>query len=165
MRIFEVESAGPGRLAVVTRPSSEALTQDVRDFAAAGFTHLVSLLGPAEAADLGLESEPVACAAAGVAFVSHPIPDFSLPEPFAFRTLLFELHDLLRGGAAIGAHCRGSVGRSPLLVASLLVLDGVSPAAAWDRLSEARGVRVPDTDAQRDWIWTLSARAAQGSVS
>jgi protein-tyrosine phosphatase len=126
---------------------------------AAGFDELVSLLSGPEAAELGLRNEREAARAAGLTFTWHPTHDFSTPEGQCFRDGLFELHDRLRAGAAIAAHCRGSVGRAPLLVASLLVLDGAHWEDAWRRVGLARGVPVPDTDAQRQWIRSLPARS------
>ena len=70
---------------------------------------------------------------------------------------MFELHEHYRAGKAVAAHCRGSVGRSPLL-ASIMTLDGGSADDVWQRISQARGVSVPDTDAQRNWVRGLPAR-------
>jgi hypothetical protein len=44
------------------------------------------------------------------------------------------------------------VGRSPLIAASLLVACGAGLDDAWHRVESARGLRVPDTQAQRQWV-------------
>lgn len=125
----------------------------------AGFDMLVSLLTSPEASELGLLTEAQNALEAGLQFESLPILDFSTPDNPTFMGKLFEMHDRLRSGAAIAAHCRGSVGRAPLTIAGILVLDGADPDDAWSRISIARGVPVPDTDAQRRWVSALSARA------
>lgn len=158
MRVFEVDWLGRGRLAVVSRPAPESLATEMDALRAAGFDTLVSLLSGPEAAELGLRNEREAAEAAGLAFEWHPVHDFTTPDGDCFRDALHELHDRLVAGAAIAAHCRGSIGRSPLLIASLLVLDGTDWEEAWQRISRARGLPVPDTDAQRQWIRQLAAR-------
>ncbi len=44
------------------------------------------------------------------------------------------------------------------MAAALLVLDGASPAAAWQAIVEARGREVPETDEQRTWLDTFATR-------
>lgn len=152
MRVFEVRRSRPGRLAVVTRPGTETIDEELAELRRAGFDRLVSVLSEPELTELGLRGERAAAEAAGLAFDWHPVNDFSVPTDAAFVAGLRELHGRLGNGAAIAAHCRGSVGRSPLLIASLLVLDGLSPDDAWRAVSEARGLAVPDTDEQRRWM-------------
>jgi protein-tyrosine phosphatase len=53
-------------------------------------------------------------------------------------------------------HCRGGIDRSSLLAGALLVMDGASPEAAWQAISEARGRNVPETDEQRAWLTTFA---------
>lgn len=158
VRVFEVAWPGAGRLAVVSRPSGQSLDIEMASLRDAGWDTLVSLLGAAEVTELGLAGEEAAAGRAGIQFHSCPVPDFSLPEGEGFSRALFRLHDHFRAGGAIAAHCRASVGRGPLLIASLMMLDGGSAEDVWRRISEARGVSVPDTDAQRAWIKGLPAR-------
>lgn len=155
MRIYPVEWPGPGRLAVVSRPSPESIDLELAALRAAGYEVLVSLLSGPEATALGLRDEREACQRAGLAFEWHPIFDFSVPEGDCFREALSALYARFRQGAAVAAHCRGSLGRSPMLIASLMVLGGASPDDAWGRISRARGLPVPETDAQRQWVRDL----------
>lgn len=133
------------------------MSEELADLRRQGFDTLVCLLSEPELAELGLRGEREAAEAAGLAFEWHPVPDFSVPAGERFREALWEMSARVKGGSAIAAHCRGSVGRSPLLIASLLVLEGEQPEDAWRMVSEARGVPVPDTDEQRRWIATLRA--------
>ena len=57
-----------------------------------------------------------------------------------------------RAGHSIGVHCRMGIGRSSLLLAALLVRSGTSPEDAFQLISAARGLPVPDTDEQRQWL-------------
>jgi protein-tyrosine phosphatase len=52
----------------------------------------------------------------------------------------------------VAVHCYGGIGRSPLVAAAVLVRSGRSAQAAWQLVGRARGLRVPDTDDQRDWL-------------
>lgn len=158
MRVFEVDWNGPGRLAVVSRPTPGNLDSELGALRAAGFDTLVSLLSGPEAAELGLRDERRAAEGTGLSFEWHPLHDFSVPTGDCFREALWALHDRYQAGAGIAAHCRGSVGRAPLTIASLLVLDGAAPDDAWARVSAARGFHVPDTDEQRLWIHQLPSR-------
>lgn len=160
MRVFPVGWPGPGRLAVVTRPNADDLAAEMAELAEAGYDTLVSLLSGPEAVELGLRQEREVAVAAGLRFEWHPVRDFGLPGGQCFRDALAELHAHYRSGGAIAAHCRGSIGRSPLLIASLLVLDGAPPREAWRRLADARGMPVPDTAEQRQWIESLAGNPA-----
>ncbi len=49
-------------------------------------------------------------------------------------------------------HCRQGIGRSGLVAARLLAKKGTSPGAAIEMVSAARGLAVPETAEQREWI-------------
>ncbi len=51
------------------------------------------------------------------------------------------------------------LGRASTLPAAILVLEGIRPADAWDRIAIARGLQVPDTPAQRAFIVNLTVGA------
>jgi len=59
---------------------------------------------------------------------------------------------MLSKGKNVLVHCRQGIGRSGLVAASLLVKKGISPGAAIESVSAARGMPVPETAEQRDWI-------------
>ncbi|MFE9744262.1 hypothetical protein ACFYOT_05120 [Saccharothrix saharensis] len=82
-----------------------------------------------------------------------PIPDFGVPA--VTPDLSPVLRDL-RAGRHVLVHCWGGIGRSSLLAAALLVLDGASPEAAWQAIAEARGRDVPENDEQRAWLTTFA---------
>ncbi|MFD8479349.1 tyrosine protein phosphatase [Kitasatospora sp. NPDC059673] len=155
--LFTVERPGPGRLSTMARPrGGDWLAEELAALAAAGVTDLVSALTPPECAELGLSAEPELAVAAGLHFHSLPIPDFTTPTHSQVRPKLDELTTLLRAGAHLVIHCRAGIGRSSLLAASTLILDGLDADTAWARIAHARGLPVPDTTEQRAWTDELT---------
>ena len=126
--------------------------------AARGITTLLCLLEPAEAASLGLADEAALCAAAGIAYLSHPIPDMQLPEPDAFAALIFGLAARIEQGTHLAVHCRASIGRSGMVGCCLLGTQGMDADSAIRAVSAARGLAVPDTAEQADFIARMIAR-------
>jgi protein-tyrosine phosphatase len=86
-------------------------------------------------------------------FISFPIPDYSLPESRQdVLRLARSLVDELEQGRSIVIHCRAGIGRSSMIAACAMISMGIEAADALARIEAARGVRVPDTEAQRDWV-------------
>ena len=65
---------------------------------------------------------------------------------------LRNIESALAQGKKITVHCRQGIGRSGLVATCLLVKKGISPGAAVEMVSGARGEPVPETSEQRDWI-------------
>lgn len=142
------------RLAILARPRPGTwLPDDVAQWRAAGITNVVSLLMPAEVAELDLRHEPETCAAVGIDFRSFPIPDRGVPSSREqFANLIHDLRVRHLAGACVGVHCRMGIGRSSLVIAGLLVRSEEALPAEFRRISTARGLPVPDTDQQRQWL-------------
>ena len=142
------------RLAIVPRPfGDDYLNAELTAFRSAGIDVLVSALQPAEAAELGLADERTAAEAAGLTYISFPIPDGGVPEDTAdFAKLLDRLQTMMTSGSRIGVHCRGCIGRSSVITVCLLGRDHVELNHAWQMVRTARGCDVPDTPAQKKWI-------------
>lgn len=159
MELYSVEGPWPGRLSLCARPRSGPwLEGDVRALRSAGVGVLVSALTAEEVAKLGLEPVGEACAAEGVTHVSFPVGNLLTP-PLEVALPALRLWDAeLAGGRAVAMHCWATVGRSPTLAAGLLVVGGVSPGSAWERVEAARGCPVPDTREQREWVFALERR-------
>lgn len=66
----------------------------------------------------------------------------------AFARFVREIQGDPNTGRGVGVHCRASIDRSSLLLAAVLCAEGFSPGAAFQRLSTARGMKVPDTSEQ-----------------
>jgi protein-tyrosine phosphatase len=119
---------------------------------------LVSMLTDAEEIELGLTGEAAACRSAGIEFRRYPVPDRHTPESAeGFRAFVESLYAQVMKGRSVAAHCRAGIGRSSILVASLLCRQGYSADEAFRRISVARGMRVPDTEEQVRWVERFSA--------
>lgn len=154
MTVFWINPGANGRLAIVPRPrGDEQLAEDLAALRRDGIDILVSLLTPPETAELGLQREQALSERAGIEFRSFPIPDHGVP---ASHRHLQELADALATerlhGKNIGAHCRACIGRSALLMAAILCVEGLSPERAFCLISKGRGVEVPDTPEQAEWL-------------
>ena len=150
--LFAVDQPGPGWLSTMAKPrGGDWLTDEMAALHTAGVTILVCALTTAELDDVDLTDEPRAAHDAGLQFVSIPIPDRGVPDPAAVLPDLQRLAGRVRDGTHVVTHCRFGIGRSSLLAVGILVLNGLPPDQAWQRLQRARGLTVPDTPAQRAW--------------
>lgn len=75
-------------------------------------------------------------------------------------TLAHRLARAIEAGSVIGVHCRAGIGRSAIIAASILMALGQTADAALKLITEARGVSVPDTFEQREWIRSAGAATA-----
>lgn len=161
--VYWIESNWPGKLAIIPRPrGGDWLEDEMQALKQEGLDVIVSLLETAEAADLGLQQEKDVSQAVGLEFIAFPMVDRSVPvSRHDVLKLLNQIIQLLAGGKNIGIHCRQSIGRAALIAASLLVLSGVSPEMAFNRISTARGCSVPETLEQREWVIALGKETSR----
>jgi len=118
-----------------------------------GVQTVVSLLESSEAKELDLVSEESLCRAASLQFLSFPIADRGVPNnSVEFAKFIESIALRLRSGDSVAIHCRAGIGRSGLLAACILGTFGVAADSAFAMLGRARGVAVPDTDAQAAWV-------------
>jgi len=80
--------------------------------------------------------------------------------------LVDEVVDALRSGKTVAVHCRQGIGRSGMMVAATLIAGGLNPETAINAIRQSRGLDVPETQAQRQWIsdfsaWLSNKRTAQ----
>ncbi|MDR3692324.1 MAG: dual specificity protein phosphatase family protein [Fimbriimonas sp.] len=157
-----IDVPSTGRLAITPHPlGDEALAEDLSRMRSAGVDVLVSMLGRQESEYLGLSEEPVMCAKAGLEFVQAPIIDQSVPDtPKQLHRVATKLVDRLTTGRNVVIHCRMGIGRSSVMAACVMTLQGIEPDEAFERISVARGIRVPDTLAQKLWVAAFAATFA-----
>ena len=153
--IYTVARELPGTLSTMAAPQGD-VDGILLSLRSQGVDTLVSLLPPDQTAMLQLTDEPYAAYRAGLTFRSLPVPDLGVPDLAAFARPLSELTGELTAGRHVAVHCWGGVGRSSMIAAALLVIRGSTPEAAWHRIAYARGVPVPETDEQRDWVDALA---------
>lgn len=152
--IYPITAAAPHRVSIVARPHGhDWLWDELLALSREGINTLVSMLTAGEASELGLDQEEVECGAAGIEFVRVPMPDRAVPpDKETFLRTVEHLAELVRAGQHIAVHCRAGIGRSSLLVASILVRLGWKVDRAFDSIGAARGCSVPDTSEQRQWV-------------
>jgi protein-tyrosine phosphatase len=152
--LYWVNGLSSGRLAVAPRPrAGDWLDDEIRGWRRAGVDAVVSLLTPDEVTDLDLAEEEAVCRREGIRFFTWPITDRGVPVArVAFENLLASLKGLLAADKAVVVHCRQGIGRAALVAVCLLVWSGHDVEAAIRLVGAARGVPVPETPEQREWV-------------
>ena len=152
--MYKVGTMGNGFLAVMACPTIEAdAPASIANIARLGIKLVVSLLEPGEARTLGLEGERLEVKSYGMEFISFPIPDMGLPASVLdFASLTKALFAQVNAGSNTLVHCRAGIGRSGLLSAGVLLHAGMDPEEAFAYVSKMRGIRVPETPDQHDWL-------------
>jgi len=165
--IYWIPGLKPGRLAILGRPrAGDWLEDEIAGWHSAGITDVVALIEDHEIRDLDLPREPEIVRRAGIVFERFPIPDRGVPaSATSARSFCDQLAARVRAGRSVGVHCRAGIGRSALMVVGTLRCLGVPPTEAWERASRARGVLVPDTEAQRAWVGDTFREGLKGSAS
>lgn len=155
--IYLVEYKGPGAIYIMPKPSGEWLDEDIAFYGTLAVGLIVSLLEASEIDELSLRSEELVCANRGMDFRNFPIPDRGLPVRSALEKFIDELNAYLQKDVKIAIHCRAGIGRTGLVAGCLLQKTGITAQRAIDLLNEARGVSIPDTDEQKEFIYRYSS--------
>ncbi|MEO1551920.1 MAG: tyrosine protein phosphatase [Pseudomonadota bacterium] len=158
LNVFAVPLEGPGAMWMMPKPRADSLAKDMAQLRAMGVERVLSLLEPSEAEALGLSGQAKSAQAAGLIFQSFPIPDRGVPEAAAFFALMDVLRADLAAGARLLVHCHGGIGRSGLVACALAAPAGARAHEVIAHVSAARGLEVPETQAQRDLIAQALAR-------
>lgn len=155
--LFWIPGPWPGRLAVVTRPRGrDWLDDEASGWRRAGLDVIVSLLEKEEAAQLDLAREGDVAESKGIRFISFPIPDRGVPSSMpASLGLIKNIAEALEYGKNVAVHCRQGIGRSGLIATGVLVATGMGVDKAIEAVSSARGLAIPETPNQLQWIQSL----------
>jgi protein-tyrosine phosphatase len=158
-RLFWIDNPWslPGRLAISARPSGDWLAEDIASWRDLGVDTVVSLLMPDEEESLRVQGEQQCVEEHEIRFLRFPIPDRSIPgwnaDPIS---LLRHIEAELGEGRNVLIHCRQGVGRSGMIAAAVLMRQqGLSAEDAARRWTEVRGVAVPETEVQWNWLQEL----------
>ena len=150
--MYPVVSSLPGSIFIMPKPSGEWLTEDIGYYRSVGVDTVVSLLEPVEVVELSLQREREICAQHRIDFINLAVKDRSLPSLEEFEDLISTIVQKLRSGKVVAVHCRAGIGRSGMVVCCALLNFGHSALSAIELVSRSRGVPVPDTTEQRDFI-------------
>lgn len=152
--LFWIEAPFDRRLAVSRRPRGGThLAADVAGWRSNGVDVVVSMMEEEEAADLGLASQALVCRQHGIELLSCPVRDHGIPDAQdAVLRCVDKALVHLGAGRRVAAHCFAGIGRSPLFVACVLVRHGLDADTAWERLATARGLQLPETGEQWQWV-------------
>lgn len=157
--LFWISGPWRGSLAVVARPrGGDWLEDEASGWRRAGLDVLISLPESDEAAQLQLTDEQDVAESKGIAFISFPIPDRGVPASVASTlSLLRRISKFLDEGKNVAVHCRQGVGRSGLIAAGALIGSGIGADEAIKLVGAARGVAVPETREQLEWLHRLAS--------
>jgi protein-tyrosine phosphatase len=157
--LYVIETGTTGRLATMPHPRGGGwLDDELASLRDAGVDVLVSALTPDEYRLLDLVGEPAAATEAGLEFLQFPIVDTDIPDDNRAALELAErLADRVRAGWFVVTHCRAGIGRCSMLAGATLIRLGLTADEAWQRIRTARGLPVPDSPAQEQWLHQFSA--------
>ena len=130
------------------------LEADLQTIQAWGASAVLSLVEPHEFARLGVPDFAQAIASTPLQWWPVPITDMATPGHAtlaAWRAHGPALLQALNSGQRVLVHCAAGLGRTGMLVAKLLVLNGVSADEAIDQVRRARPGTI-ETEAQADWV-------------
>jgi len=152
-KVIEIEK---GTLSVMAKPvPGEWIEEEFSGLKRLGIDKIVSLLESFEQYDVGLEKEEVLCIKNGMEYSSFPIPDRGLPNTLQAKKFSKELYTEICNGKHIVIHCRAGIGRTGIIAGAVIVNTGITALEAFTLISEARGVQVPDTEEQENWLKSL----------
>ena len=152
--MYKIGSTGDGFVAIMARPSLEAdAPASIANIARLGIQQVISLLEPSETRSLGLDAEREQVKAHAMEFISFPIPDMGLPPSVEdFAKLSKKVFRQVNAGVNTLIHCHAGIGRSGMLVAGILLHCDMDPQQAFAYASKMRGIRVPETPQQTQWL-------------
>ncbi len=165
--LYWIDGPWRGRLAILPRPrGGEWLPDEIDDWKAAGLQVILSLLTSEEMAELDLQRESQLCQAAGLEYLSFPIPDRDIPASTRTTSQIAQaIGQRLAAGQNVGLHCRAGIGRSAVMAAVLLAMSGLDVESAFNRISAARRCPVPDPAEQRNWVAEFARKHALPAAS
>lgn len=172
MKVFWVPGPWRGKLGILRRPrGGDWLRDETKAWREVRIDVVVSLLEPGEQVQLALEGEAAAATASGVEFRPFPIPDRGVPaSQESVAKLASRIVEALETGRNVAVHCRQGIGRSALIVGAVLVAAGQDPKTALKTIEKSRGLEVPETEEQRQWLrdfasWLLATPSAQPAAA
>lgn len=149
-----LDADGRFRLALMPRPpGGQRLDFAMLALRQRGVDVLASLQTEPEAERCALEREAEAAENAGMTFHRFGIDDHGVPaDREAARGFARARLDDLEAGRGVLLHCFAGIGRSGLLAIMIMVEAGFDLEEAARRATDARQLRVPETQTQWSWL-------------
>ncbi|MCP5170344.1 MAG: dual specificity protein phosphatase family protein [Hahellaceae bacterium] len=160
--IFRVGTVANGQLFVMPRPSAEHLEEELRRHRQAGIDVIISLLEMNEQRELGLMLENDVATTLGMEFYRFSIQDHSVPSPEVAQRAVDSVCRCLEAGKCVVIHCRAGIGRTGVITSCVLMRYGMQSDDAMALVSSARGICIPDTVAQIDFIYDYETQLRAG---
>ena len=153
-KLYWIPTLSKGKIAISARPrGGDWLEDEVEGWRKQDIQVVVSLLTSAEEKEFELQSEAAVSKVKGIQFIPYPVEDRGVPQSSVkFEDLVARLASEVQRGRNIAVHCRQGIGRSSLLSAAVLMSQGEELEDAVASISRARGVSVPETPEQREWL-------------
>jgi protein-tyrosine phosphatase len=147
-----------GSLATMRHPIGSIHLQDsIQSLKDMGVDVLVSLLTDIESTTLRLDDEEELCRDLGIEFIRFPISDRKAPpENQEVYSLINTLYQKIREQKSVVIHCKAGIGRSSAIAAAVMVMSGWGAFDAYNAISMSRGLSVPDTPEQEQWLFRFS---------
>ena len=151
---------GEKRVGTMARPrGNDWLEDEIKGLKSRKVDCLVSLLESSEETELGLENEGKLCRKYEIEFINFPIEDVTTPDnEEEFIQLARKLADKITKGKKVVMHCRMGIGRSSILAAAILISLEYEGKNGFEIIKKYRGLNVPDTIEQKNWILSLEER-------
>ncbi|PWK26135.1 Cyclin-dependent kinase inhibitor 3 (CDKN3) [Arcicella aurantiaca] len=149
-RIFWIEE----NLGIMSRPlGGDDLQEEIIHWKKLGINTIVSFLTDEENEELDLEYERMDCRREGFEFIKFPIEDGNVPDSYLkTKELVIVLAEKIKDNQKVLLHSRGGIGRTSMIAASILAKNGLSTQKAFDLIIKIRGIKVPDSDIQKNWV-------------
>lgn len=149
-----------GRLGIMPRPrGGDWLEDEVKNWKFNEVDIIVSGLTNQEMIELDIRKESDFCKQFGIHFEQFPINDRDVPlSTGKWIEFIKQINKELINGKTVVAHCRMGIGRASLIAVSLMILNNVEPETAFQWTAKARGLEVPDTMEQIEWIHNLKTQ-------
>jgi protein-tyrosine phosphatase len=146
--------ANGAKLGIMPRPrGSDWLEEEIIKFKKQNIGTWVSLLEQHEINELGLRDQQTLCSKHELEYINFPIVDRNIPEKGSkIDSLIETLYQKTQTGNSVVIHCRMGIGRSSIIAGCILLKAGFKTDQILQKITSARGLKVPDTDQQVQWL-------------
>ena len=103
--------------------------------------------------ELGLRDQQSLCLKHEIEYINFPIADRSIPAKGGkIELLIDQLYQKIQTGNSVVIHCRMGIGRCSIIAGCILLKVGFKTEQVLQIITAARGLKVPDTDQQVQWL-------------